>query len=184
MTDFIRPNDLSKFFATPIRDGSRVDMVLKRKGGPAILEALPGPSRMAVETYTATAQAVTAGGASNPRDSLTGGCTGGAPQKEGRQAVVLDQVRFLKCIESAVGTQTVDGQPVAVLIRIGRRKPTDVRALDLWRSVCLSDMSMERFLSKRGLKPAKSRMADINAGFMAAAARAARAIAETKSPFD
>ncbi len=170
----VQANNLANFEAATIHDGFQSEVVLRRTGGPVILGTLPAASRQAVATYTATAQAVIAGGASMPRDALTAGCSGGAPSREGRQAVALDQVRFLKKMESAVGTDPV---------MIGRRNPTPIKPLDLWRAVCLSEMAMERYLAKMGLKPAKSRMSDINACFTQSAERVARAIGQTRSPY-
>lgn len=174
MTSHTAPNDLSNFEATPIRDGRRVEVVLRRRGGPPILTQLTPQARQAVETYTAVAEAVLAGGASAPRDNLTGGCSAGAPSRDGRQAMALDQVTFLRKMEAAVAQEE---------IQVGRRDPLTVPALDLWRRVCLADMTMAHFLARRGLKPAKSRMADLNAGFAAAAERVADAIGATRSPF-
>jgi len=184
MTKHATQSDMSRFEAAAIRDGARVDVVFRRRG-PAILARLTPATRQAVETYIATAEAVLAGGASNPRDSLAGSAgSGGAPSGEGRQSRAVDQVRFLRRIEAAVGqVQDSDGPRAQMMIRVGRRNPVEVRALDLWRDVCLGDMSMEAFLRKRGLAPAKSRMAALNEGFMAAADRATAAIGATRSPW-
>lgn len=174
MTKYAGPSDMSNFEAATIRDGGRVDVVFRRRG-PAILDRLTPAARQGVETYTATAEAVLAGGATMPRDSLAGsGCQGGPPSKDGRQAGVVDQVAFLRRMEAAVGLGA---------IQVGRRDPVAVPALDLWRAVCLGDVSMEAFLRKRGLAPAKSRMAALNEGFLAAADRVADAIGAARSPW-
>lgn len=174
MKDHTNPTDMSNFEAATIREGSRVDVVFRRRG-PVILDRLTPPARQAVETYTATAEAVAAGGATMPRDSLAGaGCQGGTPSKDGRQAGVVDQVAFLRRMEAAVGQEA---------IMVGRRDPLPVRPLDLWRAVCLGDVAMEAFLRKRGLAPAKSRMAALNEGFLATADRVADAIGATRSPW-
>ena len=78
-----RPQDISNFEATPIRDGAQVEFVMRRRG-PKILDHVTPRARKAVLTYAATAEAVLAGGARGPSDMLTGGCTGGAPSREGR----------------------------------------------------------------------------------------------------
>lgn len=166
-------NDLSNFEAATIQDGREVSVVMRRRQ-PPIRNRLPYSLRQAMDTYSATAEAILAGGASTPRDTLAGGCQGGAPAREGRQAVALDQVRFLRRIEDAVAKDT---------ITVGKSDPVLVPALDLWRAVCLGGATMQSFLARRGLKPAKSRMEALNQGFEAAATRAADAIGGTRNPY-
>jgi hypothetical protein len=151
-----------------------VDVVLRRRG-PAIMDRLDLTARQSVATYIATAEAVLAGGAAMPRDSLSAGSCGGGPgSREGRQAGVLDQVRFLRQMEDAVARQ---------VIQVGRRDPVSLSALDVWRCVCLGNKGVEAILASHGMKPAKSRVADFNAGFIAAAERVADAIGTTRAPF-
>uniref|UniRef100_UPI00111C3145 hypothetical protein n=1 Tax=Pseudophaeobacter leonis TaxID=1144477 RepID=UPI00111C3145 len=81
-----RPTDAVNFEAATIQDGHRVDVVYRRRGAAILTRLLPA-ERHAVETYIATAEAVMAGGATNPRDSLTAtaGASGGH-SADGRQA--------------------------------------------------------------------------------------------------
>lgn len=182
-------NDLDQFEAALIRDGGQSTVVMRRKG-PAILARLTPATRQAVETYAATAEAVLAGGAMNPSDPLASRSQGGAPSREGRQSGFVDQVSFLRRMEAAVADCHVvshrcgsDG-PVKMVgrVEVGRKDPITIPALDLWRAVCLGDATMEGFLKRHGLAPAKSRMADLNAAFLAAADRVADAIGARRDP--
>lgn len=180
-------NDMDQFEAAVIRDGGQVSVAMRRRG-PAILARLTPGARQAVETYAATAEAVLAGGAMNPSDPTAARSHGGAPSREGRQSGFVDQVSFLRRMDAAVADcaatyQTKDGpvsKPGRVII--GRQDPVDVSALDLWRAVCLGDATMEGFLRRLGMGPAKSRMADLNAAFMAAGDRVADAIGAGRDP--
>lgn len=182
-------NDLDKFEAAVIRDGGQVSVAMRRKG-PAIMARLTPATRQAVETYSATAEAVLAGGAMNPSDPLTSRSQGGAPSREGRQAGFVDQVSFLRRMEAAVADCSVpspgvpgDGpRALPGRVQIGRKDPITIPALDLWRAVCLGDATMEGFLKRHGLAPAKSRMSDLNAAFLAAADRVADAIGAGRDP--
>jgi hypothetical protein len=164
-------NDLDQFEAALIRDGGQSTVAMRRKG-PAILARLTPPARQAVETYSATAEAVLAGGAMNPSDPTASRSQGGAPSREGRQSGFVDQVSFLRRMEAAVARR----------VKVGRQDPTTIDALDLWRAVCLGDATMEGFLKRHGLAPAKSRMADLNAAFLAAGDRVADAIGRGRDP--
>lgn len=174
MTKHATAANLSQFEAAPIIDAGQVEVVLRRRG-PAILQHLSLTDRYAVATYTVAAEAVMAGGASVPRDNLTGGCSSGAPSNDGPQARAVDQVAFLRLMEAAVNVRRV--------FQVGKCPAVDVHTLDLWRKVCVGDMSMERYLAKMSLKPAKSRMAALNGAFISAASRVATAIGDTRSPF-
>jgi hypothetical protein len=166
--------DLSQFEAATIRTGSRVDVVLRRKG-PDILTRLDPATRQTVATYIATAEVIMAGGAVMPRDSLSAGSPGGSPgSREGRQSSMVDQVRFLRTMEDAVAIEA---------IQVGTRDPVSLPALDVWRAVCLGDAPAARILSRTGLKRTRSRVADLNMGFAAAAERVAIAIGDTRPPF-
>ncbi len=165
-------SDLSYFEAAIIKDGGLVNVVLRRRGLP-IMDRLDPTTRWSVEVYTNVAEGVMAGGATMPSDTLSGGCTGGQPSKEGRQASVLDQVRFLRHMETAVA---------GVQVTVGRASPVKVDPLHLWRRVCLGDVSMARYLRGLGLKPAKSRVADLNAAFVQIADRVADAIGGDRAP--
>lgn len=174
MTKTATAADLSQFETAIVRDGAKVDVVLRRRG-PAIMDRLDLTARQSVATYITTAEAVLAGGAAMPRDSLSAGsCSGGPGSREGRQAGVLDQVRFLRHMELAVARKA---------IQVGRRNPVSLAALDVWRSVCLGDKGVGRILTRAGLKRTRSREADINAGFIAAAERVADAIGAIRTPF-
>lgn len=166
-------SDLSNFETATIVEGGEVDVVFRRRSGPAIMDQLDYSTRQAVDLYISVAEGVLAGGATMPRDSLSVGCTGGAPSKEGRQSSALDQVRFLRHLEKAVGD---------IPIPIGRVEPRQIAPLILWRRVCLGDASMAQILGLMKLKPAKTRVADLNAAFIAIATRVADAIGRDRAP--
>lgn len=171
--DLTPPSALSEFEAAAIGTGLGAEVVLRRRG-PAILTGLDRHARQAVETYAAIAEAVMAGGAAMPRAAnLTGGCSGGAPSKDGRQGQAIDQVSFLRKMETAVGGHS---------FLLGRRDPVAVPVLDLWRAVCLWDVTMEGFLARRGLSNTRTRAAAMRAAFEAAAERVADAIGAGRNP--
>lgn len=181
-------NNLDDFEAAMIQTGGQVSFVTRRKG-PAILDRLTPAERKAVETYATTAEAVMAGGASNPSDMLSAGCSSGAPSREGRQSGFVDQVSFLRLMERAVSDCRVtvtDKDGKATVLRgsflIGRAGPVAVPTIDLWRKVCLGDLTMAAFLRGLGMAPAKSRMADVNKAFLDAGTRVADAISQTRDP--
>ncbi len=173
MSKYTNPTDMTNFEAATIRDGHQVNVVYRRRG-PAILTRLSPAARHAVETYTATAEAVLSGGASSPRDSLTRSArTSGGPASEGRQAGFVDQVAFLRRMEAAVGHDPI----------ILREKPRVVAdPLDLWRRVCLGDMSMKEYITCKGIALSEKRMKALQEAFLAAGNRVADAIGATKSP--
>lgn len=168
------PTDMTNFEAATIRDGHKVNVVYRRRG-PAILTRLSPAARHAVETYTATAEAVLSGGASAPRDSLTRSArTSCGPASEGRQAGLVDQVAFLRRMEAAVGQDPI----------ILRDKPRVVAdPLDLWRRVCLGGASMKTYIAGKGIALSEKRMKTLQVSFLAACDRVADAIGSTKSPF-
>ena len=174
MSKYTNPTDMTNFEAATIRDGHQVNVVYRRRG-PAILTRLSPAARHAVETYTATAEAVLSGGASSPRDSLTRSArTFSGPASEGRQAGFVDQVAFLRRMEAAVGHDPI-------ILRDKPRVTAD--PLDLWRQVCLADMSIKAYLTQRkGLARSDKRMKALQAAFMAACDRVTSAIGSTKSP--
>ncbi|WP_170561418.1 hypothetical protein [Ruegeria atlantica] len=175
MNEPTNPASMENFEAAAIRDGKRLDFVFRRRG-PVILDRLEPASRHAVEIYTATAEAVLAGGATMPRDSLAGsGCQGGAPSKEGRQATVVDQVEFLRKMEAAV---------VAPPIVLSHKPLVAADPTHLWRRVCLADVSMQAYLKGHlGLARSAKRMEALQSAFIAAANRVSVAIGQTKSPW-
>lgn len=173
-----KPQDMDNFEVAAIKEGATLDVVLRRRG-PRIMDGLAPALRQAVDRYHATAEAVMAGGANNPSDMLTGGCQGGPGSKEGRQAAYVDQVSFLRRMREAVAAarvETPDGEVHLGVFQVGRRKPVEVKALDLWDRVILGEVSMEAYLRKSGLAVSRSRVADLRAGFEAAAERVADAI--------
>lgn len=180
-------NNLDQFEAAAIRNGGSVSFVTRRKG-PAILAHLTPGERHAVETYALVAEAVMAGGAHNPIDLASAGCSsGGGGVKEGRQSGFVDQVSFLRRMEAAVSDcrVTVMDKGQARVLRgsflIGRQAPVAVPVIDLWRKVCLGDVTMTAFLRSLGMAPAKSRMKDTNAAFLAAGERVAEAIGQGRN---
>jgi hypothetical protein len=174
MSNHQSPTDMTNFEVATIRDGHQVNVVYRRRG-PAILTRLSPAARHAVETYTATAEAVLSGGASAPRDSLNRSIrTSGGPASEGRQAGFVDQVAFLRRMEAAVGQDPI-------ILRDRPRVAAD--PLDLWRRVCLGDMSIKAYLTQRkGLARSDKRMKALQAAFVAACDRVSDAIGSTKSP--
>lgn len=166
---------------TLIEDGLSLDIVTRRSG-PAVLNDMSADQRHSVRTYQAVAEAVLAGGASVPRDTLsnalTGGCTGGAPPREGRQAMRVEQVSFLRALEKAVGGGRVT---------LRRGNPSiSVPVLDLWRSLILGNggegLSVSSYLAKSGLARSAARTKVLRDAMTSAAERVAAAIAETKNP--
>ncbi len=175
MSKYTSPTDVVNFEAATIRDGHQVNVVYRRRG-PAILTRLSPAARHAVETYTATAEAVMSGGAATPRDSLTRSSTSsGGVASEGRQAGFVDQVTFLRKIEAAVGSDPI----------LLRAKPrVEFAPLDLWRRVCLGDISMKSYLmDRKGLAISEKRMKTVKAAFLASCDRVADAIGAKKTPF-
>jgi len=161
--------------AAAIQDGFGLEFCLRR-ARPRQVEALPHHLRVAVETYAATAEAVLAGGASQPRDSLTlsGGGGSAGLTKDGRQAAAVDQVTFLRTMESAVGSG---------VMRLGRRDPVEVPVIEWWRAVCLGDATVAGFLSKRGLSRTATRNAALADALRDAAQRVADAVGATRNPY-
>ncbi len=70
MRKYTNPTDMTNSKSATLRDNHQVNVVYRRRG-PAILTRLSPAACHAVETYTATAEAVLSGGASAPSDSLT-----------------------------------------------------------------------------------------------------------------
>lgn len=140
-------HDASNFEAAIVRNGLDVEVLLKRKGLP-ICEHLTPAERKAVEVYAAIYEAVAAGGAVLPRDTLSGATGGGSggPSREGRQSRAVDQAAFLRRMASAVKARGV--------LAFGKRKPVEVPALVFWHSFTRDGLSvragLERFGVKRG----------------------------------
>lgn len=164
-----RPTDAANFEVATIQDGHWVDVVYRRRGAAILTRLLPA-ERPAVETYIATAEAVMAGGATNPRDSLTATAGGsGGLTADGRQAGYVDQVTFLRRMEAAVASD-----PIQL-----RAKPlVEFAPLDLWRRVCLGDISMKTYLiGRKGLTLSEKLMKTLKGEFLASCDRVADAIA-------
>lgn len=133
----------------------------------------PRSGRQAVEIYAATAEAVSGGGAVLPRNILSGSSSGGVTLSDGRQALAVDQVSFLKLMDEAVGPG---------MIAVGRRDPVLIPVIEVWREVCLSDLSLVRILARRGLSRSQPKKDALSAAIRRAAERVANAIAENRSP--
>lgn len=164
------------FEAATIRDGHHVDVCLRRARS-RLVNGLPFHMRVAIENYAATAEAVAAGGASQPRDTLTitpGGSSPGG-SKDGRQAAAVDQVTFLRVMDSAVGGGAM---------KLGRRDPITIPIIEWWRAVCMGDASVQGFLEKRGLSRTATRVKMLNDTLRDTADRVAAAIGATKNPWE
>lgn len=139
-------HDARHFEPAFVRDGADLDLILKRRGLP-VLDHLDAAERKAVETYSATFEAVAAGGATMPRDSLSaGGGSGGAkgPSREGRQSQVVDQAAFLRRMSDAIRSQ-----PDLVF---GKRQPVEVKALSFWHAFTVDELSVRAALARFGVK--------------------------------
>lgn len=140
-------HDATRFETAVVRNGLDVAVMLRRRGLP-ICDHLAPAERQAVETYAAIFEAVAAGGATMPRDTLAGagGGAAGGPSREGRQSQVVDQAAFLRRMATAVSAQGV--------LVFGKRKPVEVPALVFWHSFVVDGLSvraaLDRFKVKRG----------------------------------
>lgn len=167
-----QPQDMRNFEATKIQDGAEVEFVLRRRG-PKILDHLTPRARKAVLTYAATAEAVLAGGARGPSDMLTGGCSGGTPSKEGRQAGFVDQVTFLKAMRAGV--------EIHPTTRLRARPVVEVSTLAMFDRLVVGDVPVAHYLTSVGLTRTRSARGALIKAFEAAAERVADAIAATRA---
>lgn len=138
-------HDARHFEPAFVRNGADVDLILRRRGLP-VLDHLDGAERKAVETYAAVFEAVAAGGATMPRDSLSAGSGGGArsPSREGRQSQVVDQAAFLRRMASAIQSQPV--------LAFGKRQPVEVPPVTFWHAFAVDGLSVRGALTRWGIK--------------------------------
>jgi hypothetical protein len=141
--------DAAAFEAAIIRDGAAVHVGLRRCG-PPILDHLTLAERRAVEIYAGAFEAVAAGGATMPRNSLVVGSSGGSrgASREGRQAHVLEQAAFLRHMAAAVRSR-----PDLVF---GKRKPVTITALSIWHGFVVDGLHVKGMLTRCGVKDGRA----------------------------
>lgn len=168
--------DAAAFEAAIIRDGATVHVGLRRCGQP-ILDHLTRAERQAIEVYAGAFEAVAAGGATMPRDSLTAGSGGGSrgASREGRQAGVMDQAAFLRRLSAAVSAR-----PVLVF---GKRNPVEVGPLRFWHSFVIDGLSVRAALERFGVKRGPVANAAVLAEVRAMAAAVQDAMGKGRDPF-
>lgn len=168
--------DGAGFEAAIIRDGAALHVGLRRRG-PPILDHLTRAERQAVEIYAGAFEAVAAGGATMPRDSLAAGSGGGSAgaSREGRQAHVLDQAAFLRRLSAAISAR-----PVLVF---GKRNPVEVGPLRFWHSFVVDGLSVRAALDRFGVKRGPLVNAAVLAEVRAMVAAVQDAMGKGRDPF-
>lgn len=174
MNDFLN----SGFEAAMVRNGQDVDMVLRRRSAPA-LDHLTPAERKALEVYGAVHEAVSAGGAVMPVDSLSPGAAGGSgasggASREGRQARAVDQAAFLRRMSSAVSARPD--------LAFGRRAPVVVSSLRFWHLFAVDELPVSGAMRRIGLKRGPIANAAVIRELKAICAAVLDAMAEGRDP--
>lgn len=164
--------DRAGFEAAMVRNGQEVDMILRRRSAP-IMDHLTPTERKAVDAYGAIYEAVSAGGATPPRNMLNSGGPAG-PSSEGRQSRAVDQAAFLRAMAKAVAARPD--------LSFGKRNPVVVPSLTFWHLFAINELSVSAAMRRIGLKRGPIANAAVIGEVRAICAAVLDAMAQSRDP--